>query len=82
MDLLLQNNPFKDKIVETSKFEINRYLIISQDFNLKTQIMRSLEMKADNSHRILLEILNDINDNVYSCLLEHDLKKLLMKDNI
>ena len=39
-------------------------------------------MKADNSHRVLLEILNDINDNVYSCMLEHDLKKLLMKDNI
>ena len=73
MDLLLQNNPFKDKIVETSKFEINRYLITSQDFNLKTQLMRSLEMKADNSHRILLENLNDINENCYAGMLEHDL---------
>lgn len=36
MDLLLQNNPYKDKIAETSKFEIRRYLIVSQDFNLKT----------------------------------------------
>lgn len=44
--------------------------------------MRSLEMKADNSHRILLESLNDINDNVYSTLLENDLYKLLTKDNI
>ena len=36
MDLLLQNNPYKDKIAETSKFEIRRNLVISQDFNLKT----------------------------------------------
>ena len=44
--------------------------------------MRSLEMKADNSHRILLENLNDINENCYAGMLEHDLYKLLMKDNI
>tara|TARA_B110000305_G_scaffold202757_1_gene231310 strand:+ start:232 stop:456 length:225 start_codon:yes stop_codon:yes gene_type:complete len=57
-------------------------LIISQDFNLKSLLLRSLDTKADNSYRILFEYMNEINSEKYVHIIEHDLYQLIMKEDI
>ena len=41
------------------------YLIVSHDFNFKSQIMRSLEINADTSYKILIDSINQINQVPY-----------------
>ena len=57
-------------------------MIISQDFNLKSLLLRSLDTKADNAYRILFECMNEINSERYVNIIEHDLYRLMMKEDI
>ena len=57
-------------------------MIISQDFNLKSLLLRSLDAKADNAYRILFECMNEINSEKYVNIIEHDLYRLMIKEDI
>lgn len=81
-DMVIQNNPYQKNIMGQSQFDIKEYLIISQDFNLKSLLLRSLDTKADNSYRILFEYMNEINSEKYVHIIEHDLYRLIMKEDI
>jgi hypothetical protein len=72
-DSLTQNNPYADEIRKSFQLRVEDYLILSKDFNFKTQLMRSLDMNAENSYTILIESVHKINSSQYNYHLEHDL---------
>ena len=59
--MLIQNNPMKDKILEKSELNVGDYLILSQDFCFKSQIIRSFENNANNSLKVLFENIFKLN---------------------
>ena len=59
--MLLQNNPYSTQMKENICLGIEHYLIVSKDFNFKSQLMRALEINALNSYKILFENINEIN---------------------
>ena len=56
--------------------------MISKDFHFKSQLIRCLEINAENSYRIIIESINKLNDHKYSALLENDLSKIMSKSEI
>lgn len=81
-DMVTQNNPFSEAIKEQSQLGVEDYLIVSRDFNFKSQIMRSLEINATQSYYLMLENIFKINKRKYAELLEHDLYKIMEKDDM
>ena len=76
-DMLLQNNPMSKKIMEKSLLDINDYLIFTQDFTLKSQVIRCFEARANSSMKILFEMLFKINEFKYAPLIENDLVHII-----
>lgn len=56
--------------------------MLSKDFHFKTQLIRSLEINAENSYKIIIESVFKVNRRAYTELLENDLFKILSKENI
>ena len=81
-DMVTQNNPFSDRIKNDSQLAVKDYLIISKDFNFKTQLMRSLEINAENSYKLILDTIMRINHQKYNDLLEHDMYRIMEKNDI
>jgi hypothetical protein len=71
--MILQNNEMSSLIMDKSLLEVKDYLVISQDFSLKSQIMRSYESRANSSMKVLFESIFKINEYRYVSLIEHDL---------
>ena len=44
--------------------------------------MRSLDINAENSYKILIESINKINKSAYNCYLEYDMFKIMSKTEI
>lgn len=82
IDNLTQNNPYVDDIRKNFQLKVEEYLIISKDFNFKTQLMRSLDINAENSYKIIIESINKINRSSYNGYLEHDMFKIMSKFEI
>ena len=81
-DMLTQNNPFSESIKSKSELGVSDYLILSKDFNFKTQLVRCLEINADNSYKLILDSINKMNHYKYSALLENDLVRIMEKNDI
>ena len=56
--------------------------MLSKDFHFKTQLIRSLEINAENSYNIIIESIFKVNKRSYVELLENDLIKILSKEFI
>ena len=78
----MQNNPVKNKILEKSELGVSDYHILSQDFCFKSQIIRSLEMNANNSLKVLFENIFKLNRQEYGELIEHDLIEIMKSRQI
>lgn len=59
--MLIQNHPHSKKIQDNIQFGSLEYLIISKDFNFKSQLIRSLEINADKSYGLIVESVFAIN---------------------
>ena len=55
--------------------------MLSKDFHFKTQLIRSLEINAENSYKIIIESVFKVNRRAYTQLLENDLFKILTLEN-
>ena len=80
--MLIQNNPIKDKILEKSELDVSDYLMLSQDFCFKSQIIRSFEMNANNSLKVLFENIFKLNRQEYGTLIEYDLCEIMKSRQI
>ena len=56
--------------------------MVSKDFHFKSQMIRCLEMNAENSYKIILESINKVNCHQYSAFIENDLYRIMQKDQI
>ena len=81
-DNLTQNNPFTFMIKKECQLEIDDYLILSKDFHFKSQLIRCLDINAENSYKIIIESINKVNNHMYSALLENDLSRIMDKNEI
>ena len=81
-DILTQNSPYASMIREKFQLEVDDYLIISMDFHFKSQVIRCLDLNAENSYKIIMEAIIKTNSYKYSELLENDLVRIMSKDGI
>ena len=54
--------------------------MLSKDFHFKTQLVRCLDINADNSYKIIIESINKVNCHRYTPLLENDLLRIMSKN--
>lgn len=69
-------------INEKFQLEVDDYLIVSKDFHFKSQLVRCLEINAENSYQIILESINRINSHLYSAFIENDLFRIMSRSEI
>ena len=81
-DILTQNNPYASMIREKFQLEVDDYLIISTDFHFKSQVIRCLDLNAENSYKIIMEAMIKANSYKYSEILENDLVRIMSKTGI
>ena len=81
-DKLTQNNPYTSAIKHKFQLEAEDYLIISQDFHFKSQVIRCLDLNAENSYKIIIESLVKQNSHKYCSLIERDLHRIMDKSSI
>ena len=69
-------------IKQKFQLEVDDYLILSRDFHFKSQLIRCLDINAENSYKIILESINKVNSHLYSASIENDLFRIMSKSEI
>ena len=75
--MIIQNSPSASEIINKSELKIEEYLLLSHDFNLKSQIIRCKEIDALRPFGTIMNYINKINHKNYRKHIEYDLFQLL-----
>ena len=75
--MILQNHPYSDQIFTIDQLECGETKILSQDFLFKSQIVRCLENKLNNSLKLILEKIFQLNSDTYQNYIENDFNMIL-----